>query len=156
MASEAPKMAPADIPLNSMLTFRLSRLHLRLNAQAARILKESSGLSLMQWRVFVMLETVGQIAPSEMVRRTGFDKGQLSRVIKGMIKEGLVRSVSSESDQRLHLIDITEKGAALFEQARPHMRSRQNHLLDSLTDSERAAIFKAMDKLELAMEELED
>lgn len=155
MAEEALKQVTTELPMQQMVTFRLSRLHAKLNAQAVRILKESAGISLSQWRIMVMIESFGKITPAEFVRRTGFDKGLISRTVKRMIEEGLLSSDLSETDQRSHMIDITEKGTALFEKARPHMRHRQVHLLNSLTESERKELFTAFDKLELAMDELE-
>lgn len=144
-----------EIPMQQMVTFRLSRLHARMNAQSARILKKSAGISLSQWRIMVVIEYLGKITPSEFVRQTEIDKGLVSRTIKGMIKEGLLRSESSDSDHRSHLIDMTPKGAALFEKARPLMRRRQAHLLDSLSAAERKALYTAFDKLELAMDTME-
>ncbi len=143
-----------DIPLQQMVTFRLSRVHAKLNAQSARILSKSAGLSLSQWRIMVMIETHGKITPTTFVQLTKFDKGLVSRTIKGMIKLGLLRSESSETDQRSHLIDMTGKGLAVFEKARPYMRKRQSCLLDCLTFAEREALFQTFDKLELAIDDL--
>ncbi|GAB5437819.1 MarR family winged helix-turn-helix transcriptional regulator [Falsiruegeria mediterranea] len=145
-----------DIPLQQMVTFRLSRIHAKLNAQAARILKETAGISLSQWRIFVMIETHGKITPAQIVKRTDFDKGQVSRTVKGMLKEGLIVVEGSESDQRSHTLEFTDKGYGLFQQARPAMRTRQTALLGSLTANERQVMFTAMDKLELAMEQIEE
>lgn len=144
-----------DIPLQKMVTFRLSRVHAKLNAQAARILKETAGISLSQWRIFVMIENHGKITPAQIVKRTDFDKGQVSRTVKGMLSEGLIAVEGSESDQRSHTLEFTGKGFAMFQKARPAMRSRQNVLLGSLTATERQVMFAALDKLELAMEQVE-
>lgn len=155
MAEQALKQVTKELPMQQMVTFRLARLHVKLNAQAARILKESAGISLSQWRVMVVIESHGKITPAEYARRTGFDKGLISRTVKRMIKEGLLSSDLSALDHRSHTIDITEKGSALFEKARPHMRHRQSQLLDALTVTERKILFTAFDKLELAMDNLE-
>lgn len=144
-----------DIPLQQMVTFRLSRIHAKLNAQAARILKENAGISLSQWRIFVMIENHGKITPAQIVKRTEFDKGQVSRTVKGMVREGLILAAGNESDQRSHTLEFTDKGFALFQKARPAMRTRQTALLGSLTATERQVMFTAMDKLELAMERID-
>lgn len=144
-----------DMPLEQMVTFRVSRLHAKMSAQASNILKNSAGISLMQWRVFVMLETHGKLTPAAIVRRTELDKGQLSRAIKGMVNAGLITSAPSESDQRAHVIDFTEKGLEVFHLARPHMRQRQARLLNSMTAAEREALFGAMEKLDAVVDELE-
>jgi DNA-binding MarR family transcriptional regulator len=145
-----------DIPLTEMVTYRWSRLNAQLNAQAARILKETAGLSLAQWRVLVVLDTHGQVPPSEIVRSTAVDKGQLSRTLKGMIADGIIASEASESDSRSYLLSMTAQGRALFETARPAMRARQRCLLDSLTDAERDVLFGALDKIAGAARTLEE
>ena len=155
MPEDGLKDSILSMPLQEMVTFRISRLHARLSAQAAEILKKNGGISLMQWRILVMLETHGAITPAEIVRQTELDKGQLSRTIKGMVEQGLITSTPSESDQRSHVLGFTEKGLQVFRTARPHMRHRQMHLLSSLTDEERAATFAALEKLEAAADSLE-
>jgi DNA-binding MarR family transcriptional regulator len=154
-AKPAHKMDEYDIPLTEMVTYRLSRLNAQLNAQAARILKETAGLSLAQWRVLVVLDTNGKVPPSEIVRSTAVDKGQLSRTLKGMTSEGLIASEASESDSRSHLLSMTAKGRELFETARPAMRERQLCLLESLGGEERDVLFTALDKIGAAARELE-
>jgi len=143
------------MPLNQMVTFRVSRLHAKIITQGSKMLMESAGISLMQWRVLVTLETSGRVTPAEIVRRTGLDKSQLSRTIKGMVADGLLTSETSESDQRAHLIDVTAKGIDLFQKARPHMRRRQQMLIDALGDPELETLFSAFDKLERAIDEME-
>ncbi|MCP5074153.1 MAG: MarR family transcriptional regulator [Rhodobacteraceae bacterium] len=156
MAEKMLEEAGVEIPLPQMVTFRLSRLHAKVNAQSTRILNKSAGLSLSQWRIMVMIETHGKITPSEFVRLTKFDKGLVSRTVKGMITEGLLQTESSESDQRSHLLNMTAKGLELFETARPYMRVRQARLRDCLTEKERRILFQAFDKLEQATDDLDE
>jgi DNA-binding MarR family transcriptional regulator len=155
MAKNDPEQTVTRAHLQQMITFRVSRLHARLNAQANRILKESSDLSLMQWRVFVTLETMGKITPSEIIRQTNLDKGQLSRAIKSMLDRGLISSETCESDQRAHYIDFTPKGLEHFNRARPHMRARQERLMGSLTPDEQRELFNALQKLDAVVDEMD-
>ena len=70
MATTSAELINAyDVPLRRMLTYRLARLNAQLNAQAARILRESSGLSQTQWRVLVMIDSLGPLSPNH--RRQG-------------------------------------------------------------------------------------
>ncbi|MEP0942141.1 MAG: MarR family transcriptional regulator [Rhizobiaceae bacterium] len=142
--------------LPKLMTFRLSRLQARANAQAARILMKHAGISLSEWRIFVIIETNGKIAPAEIVRLTQFDKGLVSRTIKKLHENGMVRIENSESDHRSHLIDFTPQGFALFERARPIMRRRQKLFRDALEPEELEVLFRAFDKLDLALDDMED
>ena len=142
--------------LPKLLTFRLSRLQARANAQAARLLKSSAGISLSEWRIFVMIETNRKITPAEIVRLTNFDKGLVSRTIKGMENMGLLTVELSKNDHRSHLIDFTPEGLSIFERARPVMRKRQDMLRDSLEPDELEQLFHAFDKLDAALDEMEE
>ncbi|WP_353340093.1 MarR family winged helix-turn-helix transcriptional regulator [Pelagimonas sp. KU-00592-HH] len=155
MAKDQEETPDTQPDLQHMVTFRLSRLHARLTAQATKILKESAGISLMQWRVFVMIESRGTITPAEIVRQTDLDKSQLSRAVKSMVERGLITSETRESDQRAHSLAFTSKGLEVFEQARPYMRDRQARLLNALSAQEREALFAAFQKLDAVADDLE-
>lgn len=149
----AAQKSESELP--KLMTFRLSRLQARANAQAARILKKTAGISLSEWRIFVMIETDGKITPAKIVKLTGFDKGLVSRTIKGMQKKDLVSVENSEKDHRSHIIDFTPQGFAIFEKARPAMRRRQEMFRDCLTPQELDQLFMAFDKLDVALDEVE-
>lgn len=138
------------LPLNRLVTFRLSRLNARLNAQAARLLKETVDISLTQWRVFVLMDALGDMTASDMVRHTAFDKAQISRTIAEMVRRGLVVSAPHSTDQRSHMISFTADGRRLFELARPVMRQRQNRLTGAMTQAELDVLHAAFDKMEEA------
>lgn len=151
MTAEILTGTGAKVDLQKMVTFRLSRLNAKVTAQAAQILSDTSGLSLSQWRIMVMVDAYGRTTPAEIVRVTGFDKSQVSRTIKRMVADGLLTSETSQSDQRAHLIDFTDKGRALYDRGRPAMRARQTRLINSLSASELETLFRAFDKLEQAL-----
>ena len=83
-------------PLDQMISFRVSRLQSKLNAQAIKILKEHADLTPTQWRVLVMLETQGECTSSEIARTTQLDKGLLSRTIKGMMQNPVDQRPASQ------------------------------------------------------------
>lgn len=148
-------LGPYAAPLDQLMTYRLSRVYAQLNAQAARILRESSGLSQVQWRVLVMLDSFGEITANQIVRRLLIDKGQLSRTTKAMVRDGLIVVKENESDSRSSLLSMTARGRAMFERSRPAMRARQTALNQHLTDEERRVFLAALGKLEAAVREFD-
>ncbi|NOD95410.1 MULTISPECIES: MarR family winged helix-turn-helix transcriptional regulator [unclassified Ruegeria] len=148
-------LGPYEEPLEQMITLRLSRVYAQLNAQASKILKETAGLSQVQWRVLVMLISVGPLAPHQIVRRLLMDKSQLSRTIKIMEKEGLLSVRESESDSRSSVLHITPKGRQLYEKALPRMRSRQSALNAQFTAKERRNFIEVLKRIEAATQDFE-
>ena len=143
------KSGKLDALIQDRITFRLSRLNARLNAQASRILGKRFGISLTQWRVLVMVRALGQPTLTEMARDSHLDKGQLSRSIRGMVVGGLVMaSERTESDHRMTRLRLTQEGERLYEKAWPAMRSRQEALLGAMDESERRTVFDVLDRLD--------
>ena len=136
------------LPLQRFVTFRLTRIQARLNAEASRILRMNGGLSLTQWRIFVMLEAHGEQTATDIIRHTQIDKAQISRAARDMIATGLLTQRVNPIDQRAHLLDFTKLGREAFDRARPHMRARQTRLLDALTPDEIKLFYDVLDKLE--------
>lgn len=141
-----------DVPLQQFLTYRLTRLHAKLNAQASRILSEHAGITLTQWRIIALTGGKGEITLTDIHRATQMDKGQLSRTIKTMLEEALIASRASLNDQRQQLLTLTRTGQQIYLETLPKMQTRQKMLMDSLAPEEKKMIFSAIDKLELASE----
>ncbi|MCY3994764.1 MAG: MarR family transcriptional regulator [Rhodobacter sp.] len=134
--------------IQDQLTFRLSRLNARLNAQASRLLGENHGISLTQWRVLVLVRSLDRPTLTEIARESQLDKGQLSRCIRGMLASGLVMASESETDHRKSRLCLTVKGERLHKYAWPAMRSRREMLMDTMSGAERRIVFDVLDRLE--------
>lgn len=146
MTREPP--AYDDLPLTQFITFRLARLQARLNAQAARILKDASGLSLTQWRIIAWLGWRGPTRASDISRLAQIDKGLFSRKLKTLVAQGVLTSEPDKTDQRQHMLRLTAEGTRLFETTLPVMQRRQRALTGALTPEELTTFFAVLDKLE--------
>lgn len=145
-----PIGGPHDQPLHQFLTYRLSRVQAKLNAQANALLQRSAGLTLSQWRILALIGAAGQTRLSALVRIAALDKGLVSRNLKILSANGLVHSKQDEMDQRVQHLSLTKKGQALFEETLPKMRERQRHLRAGLDPAELRVLYSALDKLEIA------
>ena len=145
-------------PLERRVSYRISRIHGRINAQAARILSDAADISLSQWRILVMVaaDADGEISATEIVRRAKIDKAMVSRAIKSLSAADLVQVVVSEADQRLHKVRMTDAGRARFEKALPHMLARQDGLMAPFDEEEEQQLFRLLAKLEDAILAMED
>ena len=141
---------PDDLPLHQFLTYRLSRVQAKLNAQASALLRNYAGLTISQWRILALVGAAGQTRLSELSRIAALDKGLLSRNLKTLIADGLVRSEQDDIDHRVQHLSLSGSGQALFERTLPRMRKRQRHLRSSMTAKELDVLYQALDKLEIA------
>ena len=134
----------------SFVTFRLARLQSALNAQAHALLKQTGELSLVEWRLILLLSLYGNLSMSQVREIVEIDKGQLSRKIKSMIGKGLLSSERDAKDKRVQHVTLTSKGLALRERVFPVMQTRQQVLLENVSSEELAIFYQVMDKIEAA------
>lgn len=156
-AEEMNEMPDAfgDLPLHQYLTYRLSRVQAKLNAQGARLLNDTVGLTLSQWRVVALVGVAGQTRLSTIARDTALDKGLLSRNVKALIAAGLISAQQDKIDHRVQHLSLTPEGKEIFNRALPATRKRQDHLRADLNDEEIRVFRRVLDKLEIAAERQE-
>ncbi len=135
--------------LTGFLTFKVSQLHAKLNAQAGYILRSHAGLSLVQWRIIALVNAIGPSVPSSsIISQVGMDKGLFSRNLKDLIASGYVEGESDPSDHRRILLSLTDKGQHLHDRVIKVMRARQKHLLEGISNSDQQILFDAFKKIE--------
>lgn len=142
-------------PLNQLISYRLARVQSRLNAHATRILKDNGGLTLMQWRVLVVLNTYDESSVAHITRVTQFDKALISRTVKSLVEVGRVTLHPHQSDLRSHVLTMTPAGRKVFETAAPHMFARQRNLTRVMSDDERELLFDLLDRLESTTDKMD-
>lgn len=140
--------------LSQRLTFRLARLHSRITTHASRLLAKTAGITLLEWRIFLLLSMHGPATAADLQRLTQFDKALISRTLRGMIEKQWVVAVPSKTDQRALIVDLTDSGRAKVQQAQPTMHAHQKHLQSALTTTELQNLFVAIDKLHTAIDAL--
>jgi DNA-binding MarR family transcriptional regulator len=156
MNDETPKdFNPQLAQLSNFLTYRISRVHQKLNVQASKILNDSVGVTLIQWRLIAFIGGAEEVTASELVRYTAMDKGLVSRNAKSLIESGLVVSSSHAKDSRVHLLSLTPEGQMIFDTALPKMRRRQAKLQDNLSIEDVATLRRILETLEIAAEDTE-
>ena len=67
--------ASVDHPLSRFVSFRMSRVQAKLNAQATAILDRECGLSVIQWRTLAIIAILGETSPIAIARFGQLDKG---------------------------------------------------------------------------------
>lgn len=141
--------------LRNFVTFRLSRVQSRLNAQAIRILKAHSELSLTEWRIVLLTAQAAGSTLSELARDTHLDKGQLSRAITTLTKKKLLLSKTDKNDQRQHNLTLTKSGQAEYKKMLPIMRERQKNLVANLSSEDLEHFSRVLVELEQAVAKTE-
>lgn len=77
------------------------------------------GQPLPRWRVLHALHDGGELSQKDLAQRLSMDPASLTRQMKAMEAEGLVRRRSDPQDNRLTQVTLTKEGAALFAATQP-------------------------------------
>ncbi|MEO1549089.1 MAG: MarR family winged helix-turn-helix transcriptional regulator [Pseudomonadota bacterium] len=129
----------------TFLTYQLTRVVQELNAQGTAYVRRYSDLSLVQWRILLMVQRFGKSNPRDITAATGMDKGLFSRNLKGLISRKLITARKDPKDRRRIDLVVTPTGRALYDKIIPLMEQRQAHVLHGLTQGEVAQFQRMLD-----------
>ena len=140
------------ICIEQFVTFRVNQLSLLFGRQWMRTFKESSGVSIGQWRMLALLQS-GSSTVSQLVRVLEMDKALAGRLARDLQAMSLVDVRQTPTDARGLTLSLTKGGKDLIDKMRPLVLERQRHLLGALSVSERASLYRIIEKLAAAAEE---
>lgn len=133
--------------LESRLTFRLSVLSKILDQQSSELLKGTS-LSLTAYRLLRVVDTLGEISISDLSRYAVLDRGQVSRTVITLGKQGLVEFADNPYSKRKKLVRLSKSGNEKLEEVRPRFIERQRALAESLGPEAHEGLLKGLDRLD--------
>lgn len=148
-----------DLLVEDFLTYRLVTLTNRLNRQAKQILEEAAALRLPEWRCLAFIkrcrDTDGKASLHQLADATSMDRALISRSVQGLVEKGHVLTERNRDDRRIVHAVLTRQGEALYRDTLPIMQRRQHYLLNALSSQERKAVYRIIERLNLAVEEWE-
>lgn len=135
------------IDLNLLLPFQIAQLNTRLNAQARAIIARHGSLTLPQWRIIRLVGTKVAYTSTSVRKAAGIDKSQFSKTLNKLVEDGFMTQAPVKEDKRQLKLSLTPKGQAALDGLAPELDARNQHLLKSLTQNQRSAIFAAIQSL---------
>ncbi|HLK60672.1 MAG TPA: MarR family transcriptional regulator [Chthonomonadaceae bacterium] len=146
-----PERAAAD--RDALLVYNVLRTHSALTPYIDRGLRELN-LTGAQLNTLLVLRDAGAegLPLSEIGRHLVVTKANVTGMIDRLEREGLVQR-DSHTDRRITLAKLTEKGAALLEEALPRHRQLLSDLLGGLTDAEKEQLIGLLTRLRRGVRE---
>ena len=140
--------------IGDFLTFQLIRLANAAKANVTRQYLADFGLSVPEWRLLAMTIRFEPVRFSELVANSSMDKGQASRTLQALTRNGLIAARDAgtggkrASDSSAPVIlTVTAKGRRLYATALPVAQRNQARLLMLLTREERKQLYVILYKL---------
>ena len=148
----APAAVPAEplaeLDLEHFLPYRLSVLSNRVSGAIARVYSERFGLGVTEWRVMAVLGRYPGLSANEVAQRTAMDKVAVSRAVAGLIEAGRLLRETHGTDRRRSVLRLSPAGERIHDAVAPLALAFERRLLDGIDPSERALLFRLLDRLD--------
>jgi DNA-binding MarR family transcriptional regulator len=148
LSSVAPTL---EVETAARLRTAIGRLSRRLRTTAAA---RDAGLTQTATSVLLSVVRSGPVRLSDLAETEGVNPTMLSRVVGGMVHDGLLVRSSDEGDRRAAWVNATPAGRKLAERTRRERTDAVNVALAALPESEQRRIERALPGLEALAEEL--
>jgi DNA-binding MarR family transcriptional regulator len=128
----------------------LMRLVITVPRAMDKDLERSCGVSGTEYLVLMHLSeaSASKLRMSDLAVRTALSASRITRVVDGMMAEGLVEKKPCAEDRRATQVTLTSQGLARLRDAyRHHLQSVRHNIFDHLTDAETAAVGPVLDRL---------
>lgn len=129
--------------LSDMIALRRS-VHVISQLEAPGIKKH--GITLTQFSVLESLYNKGELRIQDLIDKMLTTSGNMTVVIKNMIRDGLITRKSCPNDKRASLISLTPEGKEFIEQILPEHYERVGQIFSILTEEERKTLATILKK----------
>ena len=150
MESRFPKMkgkASRKLDLQRSVVVLLNFLSNRLTASGSAIYRAKFGLSIMEFRLLVMLASEPDIPPARICEVMGLDMGAVSRGLRALQERKLVLNRSDARHPSYRLWSLTVAGARLQDEAVLVALERDSILLEDIAEQERDLLISILRRM---------
>lgn len=135
----------AEYVLDAQIGFILRQANQRHTTIFASLMIED--LTPTQWAALAKLKEIGPSSQNLLGRLTAMDAATIKGVIDRLTKRGLTKTKPDPADGRRLLVALTERGAALYERARPIAARISEQTVERLNERQQAELLALLAKL---------
>ena len=114
---------------------------------------EKGTMSYARLKLLGMLHVKGPMIMSELGARLDVSARNITKLVDGLEREGLVRRVTHCTDRRATVIETTPKGSNVGEQVWGEHRRAMSALFDELSEVDRADLLRTVTRLHAVLEQ---
>lgn len=138
--------------IRHLFTYNLQRLA-GLSSRIAMLgLQADHGLSIAEWRALAVLDFLGVAPMYVLARSAGVQKSQMSRLVTGLEKRGLVQREQHPSDRRSIILGLSAEGKSVVKDVLAEGRERNRRMLAALAEEERCTLMHLLGKVTVTTE----
>ncbi len=151
LMTKTPAALSQTDPAKTLFGFQFVTLSRRwrkvIHAELAK-----AGLTDATWAPLVHLDAGDGISQTELADQLALDTSSLVRLLDILSERGLIERRVDPKDRRARLLYLTPEGHADVARIKTHLNAVEATLLTDLSDTEVAALIRAMDKINITVE----
>ena len=136
-----------DLDIRGRLAFQISTLGNAISQWASQAYLSKCGVTMTEWRVLVVLETIGPMTARKICGLSKMDKGNVSRAVKKLIADRRISGTPDATDRRAVILNLTAKGRKKYLEVRRYSDEREKRLSAAVGEENRANFEEAIERL---------
>jgi DNA-binding MarR family transcriptional regulator len=147
MAMISRDRRPDARDFHQLASTRLDTLARQSRRYADADYRRKLGLSFLQCRIIGIVGSQNALAFRELCVGTDIEKGYASRLVTGLVDQGILRRSNASSDPRSFLVALTAAGRRLYNRIYHIAVQRNDTWLAVLSPEQRQTFFDCIDRL---------
>ena len=141
------------LDLLKFVPFQLNRLAAEVSSALSAEYATRYGLDIPEWRVLATLGFRHEPCSAQYVADcTRTHKSTISRAVTSLLKRQIIERVENADDRREFRLQLTRKGADLYEELIPRLLRREQEILSCLSAQERRDFARLLGKIEASLD----
>jgi DNA-binding MarR family transcriptional regulator len=150
---EGASKTDARLDLFGFVPFRLNRLGAEVSSTLSVEYATRYGLDIPEWRVLATLGFRHEPCSAQYVADcTRTHKSTISRAVTSLLKRQIIERVENADDRREFRLQLTPKGAELYEELIPRLLRREQEILSCLSAQDRKDFARLLGKIEASLD----
>ncbi len=146
-ASKGDEINPDVLELGVFMPYLVRVFYADVTAAISNVYQSESDLTPAEWRTMVILGLDNSLTANEIVERSSMDKVTVSRAVKGLNEQKLIKIHQNQSDGRSKLLSLNKKGAGLYRKLVPKVLDAERKLLTGISDTQLKQWLHTMNKI---------
>lgn len=136
------------LKLDQFLPYRLSIASNRVSSAISGAYQALFGLRIPEWRLIAVIAESEGMTQQALGLATRMDKVTVSRAAIALAARGLVQRRPNPTDQRSHLLSLTDAGRTLYESVAPKALELEARVFAGFSAKEIASFRAMLDRIE--------
>jgi DNA-binding MarR family transcriptional regulator len=145
---------PSRRSLDGLLLYRLSRLLSVAGSMVIRLCEGRFGITRREWRLIATLASRGGLSSSQLAEQAQLDRARTSKAVGSLVEKRLLSRTHAAGDRRQVLLQLTERGQAVYDELHPLVSRINADLLAALDADHAARLDEALRQLQARAEQL--